>query len=104
MFSRLDWEETVLEKIFLSAGAVRWGSLASTSYSASGLSSGVAGLSSLLLFWRELDDSGLGDLALLLGSLVLPGGGESDAALVLANGDSFSGGRQSREGYDHGTF
>ena len=38
----------------------------------------MTGLSNLVLFWRKLPDSGLGDLALLLGSLVLPGGGEKD--------------------------
>ena len=90
----------MLRKMVLSTGASLSGTLGPCS--ASGLSSGVTGLSSLLLFLRELSDSGLGDLALLLGSLTLPGGGESDG--VTANGDNLRGGKQSRDGYDQGIF
>jgi hypothetical protein len=96
---RLDWEEAVLKvMMFLSTGAaleeVSVDSLGSCS--ASGFSSVVAGLSILVLFWRELVDSGLGDRALLLVSLVLPGGGERDG--VPANGERVRGGKLSRVG------
>ena len=83
---------------FLSTGAVSGGVLVDSlvSSSAAGLSSVVTALSILVLFWRELVDSGLGDRALLLDSLDLPGGGEKDG--VPANGESLRGGKQSRDG------
>ena len=98
-FERLDWEEAVLKvMMFLSTGAALEGVSVDSlgSCSASGFSSVVAGLSILVLFWRELVDSGLGDRALLLDSLDLPGGGEKDG--VPANGDSLRVGKQSRDG------
>ena len=66
--------------MFLSTGAVLGGVLVDSlgSCSASGLSSGVTGLSILVLFWRELVDSGLGDRALFLDSLDLSAGGKKD--------------------------
>ena len=66
--------------MFLSAGAVLEGVLVDSlgSCSASGFSSVVTGLSILVLFWRELVDSGLGDRALFLDSLDLSAGGKKD--------------------------
>ena len=83
---------------FLSTGAASEGVLVDSlgSSSAAGLPSVVAPSSILVLLWRELVDSGLGDCALLLDSLDLPGGGEREG--VPANGDSLRGGKQSRDG------